>query len=105
MNFNLKTQIWLLIISYITFLFYTLGNSDNLVSNKNLLNSIAFNEVIVLYKISIAVQSVYFSYLLTQFIPQKLQNLLNKIIIFLFSLSLIVIGYFIILTSAIILKS
>lgn len=105
MNFKLKTQIWLLIISYITFLFYTLGNSDSLISDKNILNSIVLNEVIILYKISIATQSIYFSYLITQLIPQKLQNLLNKIIIFLFSLLLIIIGYFIIFTSAIILKS
>ena len=60
-NYYLKIQFWLLIVFYIIFLFYSLGNSNKIISDK-CLNSIAFNEIITLYKIILFGHSIYFSY-------------------------------------------
>lgn len=92
---NKKFQLYLLIISYIIFYFYHLGNEKKLISG-DILNSIAFNEIIIFYKVIITTHSIYFSYLLTSVLPYKWQNITNKIIVFLFFIFLILVGYFIV---------
>ncbi|EAL4839977.1 hypothetical protein [Campylobacter upsaliensis] len=95
-----KNQVWLLAISYILYFFYTLSNNQKLI-----LNFIALNEVIIFFKLLIVIQSIYFSHLLAQSMPQKYQNLPNKVIVFLFSLMLIIVGYFIVFSMGLIAKT
>lgn len=89
-----KFQFGLLMISYIIFFFYVLGNGQKLTTSDDSFAPLK-PEIITLYKVIIVIHSLYFSYFLTQLLPSKYSGILNKMIVFLTSLLIISLVYFI----------